>query len=60
MSPIVIVVFAPVVVLGLVFYAMLLGAAAAGVCEAAEARAVARLSAPRQAAPPPREYTRAA
>jgi hypothetical protein len=60
MSPIVIIVFAPVVVIGLVFFAVLLGAAAAGVWEAAEARAERRMSAPRQA--PPREcsFTRAA
>jgi hypothetical protein len=48
MSPIVIIVFAPVVVIGLVFYAVLLGAAAAGVWEAAEARAERRMSAARQ------------
>ena len=60
MSPIVIVVFAPVVVIGLVFYAVLLGAAAAGVWEAVEGRAGGRLSASGQATPPGREYTRAA
>jgi hypothetical protein len=60
MSPIVIVVFAPVVVIGLVFYAVLLGAAAAGVWEAVEARAESRLSASGQSAPPAREYPRAA
>jgi hypothetical protein len=64
MSPIVIIVFVPVVVLGLVFYSILLGAAAAGIWEAAESRAEERLSAPRSAAPHPappgREYPRAA
>jgi hypothetical protein len=60
MSPIVIIVFAPVVVIGLSFYAVLLGAAVAGVWEAAESRAARKMSAPGQA--PPREpaYTRAA
>jgi len=37
-APIVIIVFAPVVVIGLAFYALLLGAAAAGICEAVEER----------------------
>ena len=39
MSPIVIVVFTPVVVIGLAFYALLLGAAAGGVWESVEERA---------------------
>jgi hypothetical protein len=39
MSPIVIIVFAPVVVIGLAFYALILGAAAAGIWEAVEERA---------------------
>lgn len=60
MSPIVIIVFAPVVVLGLVFYAILLGAAAAGAWEAAESRAERRVSAPRQSPSQGRAYTRAA
>jgi hypothetical protein len=38
MSPIVIIVFAPVVIIGLVCYALLLGAAAAGTWEAVEER----------------------
>jgi hypothetical protein len=38
MSPIVIIVFAPVVVIGLAFYALILGAAAAGICETVEER----------------------
>jgi hypothetical protein len=41
MSPIVLVVFAPVVVIALAFHALLLGAAAAGICEAVEERAPA-------------------
>jgi hypothetical protein len=49
MSPIVIIVFAPVVVLGLVFYSILTGAALAGIWEAAERRAEKRFSAPRPA-----------
>ena len=57
MSPIVVIVFAPVVVIGLVFYAVLLGAAAAGVWEAAEARAGGRPSASRQAIPVRRDDT---
>ena len=60
MSPIVIIVFAPVVVIGLVFYAVLLGAAAGCVWEAVEGRAEGRLSASGQAAPPRRESARAA
>jgi hypothetical protein len=64
MSPIVIIVFAPVVVLGIVFYSVLLGAAAAGIWEAAERRAEQRLStsgrARSQAAPRGREHPRAA
>jgi hypothetical protein len=60
MSPIVIIVFAPVVVVGLVFYAVFLGAAAAGVREAVEARAERRASAPEQAPPRERGHTRAA
>ena len=40
MSPIVIIVFAPVVVIGLAFYALLLGAAASGIWEAVEERAL--------------------
>ena len=39
MSPLVIVVFAPVVLFGLAFYALLLGAAAAGLWEVVEGRA---------------------
>jgi hypothetical protein len=58
MSPIVIIVFAPVVVIGLSFYAVLLGAAVAGVWEAAESRAERRMLAPRQAPPGERAYTR--
>jgi hypothetical protein len=54
MSPIVIIVFAPVVVIGLVFYAVLLGAAAAGIWEAVEGRAERRLSARGQAVTPER------
>jgi hypothetical protein len=38
MSPIVIVVFAPVVIIGLAVYALLLSAAAAGIWEAVEER----------------------
>jgi hypothetical protein len=38
MSPIVIVVFAPIVIIGLAFYALLLSAAAAGIWEAVEER----------------------
>jgi hypothetical protein len=60
MSPIVVIVFAPVVVLGLVFYAVLLGAAAAGVREAAEARAERRMSVPRQSRQQGRAFTRVA
>jgi predicted membrane metal-binding protein len=60
MSPIVIIVFAPVVVIGLVFFALLLGAVAAGIWEAAEARTERRMSAPRQAPPQERAVTRAA
>lgn len=64
MSPIVIIVFAPVVVLGIVFYSVLLGAAFASIWEAAERRAERRLStsgrARSQAAPPGREYPRTA
>jgi hypothetical protein len=56
MSPIVILVFAPAVVVGLIFCSVLLGAAAAGVREAVEARAERRTSAPVQE----RRYTRAA
>jgi hypothetical protein len=64
MSPIVIIVFAPVVVLGILFYSVLLGAVAAGIWEAAERRAERRLSTPglarSQAAPQGSEYPRAA
>jgi hypothetical protein len=64
MSPIVIIVFAPVVVLGIVFYSVLLGAAFAGLWEAAERRAERRLTtsgqARSQAAPPGLERPRAA
>jgi hypothetical protein len=64
MSPIVIIVFAPVVVIGIVFYSVLLGAAFAGIWEAAEGRAERRLStsgqARSQAAPREREQPRAA
>jgi hypothetical protein len=60
MSPIVIIVFAPVVVIGLAFYALLLGAAAAGIWEAVEARAERRASASGQAPPRERAHTRAA
>jgi hypothetical protein len=60
MSPIVIIVFAPVVILGLVFYSLLLGAAAAGIWEAVDARAERRLSAPKRALRPERTHTRAA
>jgi hypothetical protein len=49
MSPIVIIVFAPVVVIGLVFNAPLLGAAAAGIWEAVEGRAERKMSVPGQA-----------
>jgi hypothetical protein len=48
MSPIVIIVFAPVVLIGLVFYAVLLGAAAAGVWEGVESAAERKMSAPRR------------
>jgi hypothetical protein len=51
MSPVVILVFAPVVVLGVAFYALLLGAVAAGVWEAVDGRAVESPSAPGQAPP---------
>jgi hypothetical protein len=51
MSPIVIMVFAPVVVIGIVFYSLLLGAAAAAVWEAAEGRAERRRSVSGQARP---------
>jgi hypothetical protein len=44
MSPIVIIVFAPVVLIGLVFYSLLFGAALAGVWEAVEERANGRVS----------------
>jgi hypothetical protein len=60
MSPIVIIVFAPVVVIGLVFYAVLLGAVAGCVWEAVEGRADGRPSASGQAATPRRESARAA
>jgi hypothetical protein len=40
MSPIVIIVFAPVAVIGLAFYALILGAAAAGIWEAVEGRTI--------------------
>jgi len=64
MSPIVIIVFAPVVVLGIVFYSVLLGAAFAGLWEAAERRTERRLStsgqARSQAARQGSEYPRAA
>jgi hypothetical protein len=38
MSPVVIIVFAPVVLIGLVFYSLLFGAALAGIWEAVEER----------------------
>jgi hypothetical protein len=60
MSPIVIFVFAPVVVIGLIFYAVLLGAIVAGVCEAAESRAERKMLIPRQSPPQERASTRAA
>ena len=60
MSPIVIIDFAPVLVIGLVSFAALLGAAAAGVWETTEARAERRMAAPRQASPQERTFTRAA
>lgn len=60
MSPIVIIVFAPVLIVALVIFAVLVGAAAAGVWEAAEARADRRLMASGRAAPPGRPKARAA
>ena len=60
MSPIVIIILAPLVFMEMVSYSVFLDAAAAGVWEVAEARAERRMSGPRQA--PPREcsFTRAA
>jgi len=60
MSPIVIIVFAPVVLIGLVFYSLLFGAALAGVWEAVEERTQATPPASGKAPPPQHVYTRAA
>lgn len=64
MSPIVILVFAPVVIGGLAFLALLLGAATAGAWEAVEGRVDARPSPPGparlQVAPRERTHSRAA
>jgi hypothetical protein len=60
MSPIVIIVFAPVVLIGLVFYSLLFGAALAGVWEAVEERTRARPPASGKAPSRGHEYSRAA
>jgi hypothetical protein len=60
MSPIVIIVFAPVMLIGLVFYSLLFGAALAGVWEAVEERAQATPPASGKAPPQEHVHTRAA
>lgn len=64
MSPIVIIVFAPILLMALFVFALLFGAAAAGAWEAAEGRAQRRLSASGRARPPAatpgRQHPRAA
>jgi hypothetical protein len=64
MSPIVLIVFAPVIVFALAFMALLLGAASAGIWEVAEESVHGDPSAPASArspaAPQQEAYTRAA